>query len=141
MNDYIKVIGPSIWMIMGAIIIFLIGIIVWGVMGKVHTATKTIAFVKDGLAICYVDQDTVYDIDATDELRVGGELADIISVSTVPIQANGVYDAGILAEMGLSGLEMLYPVTARSTLPDGSYAAEVIVEQIHPMSFITGEDN
>ena len=139
MNDYIKVIGPSIWIVLGAVIVFLAGVIVWGAFGRLETAADSVAFVGDSLAVCYVDQQTAQDINDGSEIRIGGEATDIISVSTVPVQASGVYDAGALADMQLAGYEMLYAVTARSGLPDGSYTAKIIVEQIHPMSFVTGE--
>lgn len=138
MTDYIKVIGPGVWIVIVAVIVFLSGVIVWGVFGKLNTTDDTVAIVDEGLAVCYVDEETAKDIDKDSSILIGGELTDIVSVSTVPIEASEVYDAGTLADLGLTGHEMLYPVTARSNLSDGSYNTQVIVEQIHPMSFVTG---
>ncbi|MBQ7584332.1 MAG: hypothetical protein IJT24_06945 [Lachnospiraceae bacterium] len=138
MNDYVKVIGPGVWIVIAAVIILLSGVIVWGVFGRLETTDDTVSFVDGGLAVCYVDKETAEDIDRDSSIRIGGELTDIVSVSPVPIQASSVYDAGTLSDMGLTGHDMLYPVTARSNLPNGSYDTQVIVEQIHPMSFVTG---
>ena len=139
MNDYVKVIGPSVWIVLGAIIVFLLGVIIWGIFGRLETTDRTVAIVDDGLAVCYVPKDAADGIDRSSTLRIGGEDVDIISVSTVPVQASGVYDALTLEDLGYTGYEMIYPVTARSNLPDGSYSSELFIEQIHPMSFITGE--
>ena len=138
MNDYVKVIGPGVWIVIVAVIIFLSGVIIWGVFGKLETTDDTVAFVDEGLAVCYVEKETAEDIDSDSSIRIGGELTDIVSVSTVPIEASSVYDAGTLSDMGIEGHELLYPVTARSNLADGSYNTQIIVEQIHPMSFVTG---
>lgn len=35
LNDYIKVSSPSMWLIMGAIIILLLGVISWSILGTV----------------------------------------------------------------------------------------------------------
>ena len=35
LNDYIKVSSPSVWLIMAAIIILLLGVIAWSVLGSV----------------------------------------------------------------------------------------------------------
>ncbi|MBQ8955993.1 MAG: hypothetical protein IJ075_03395 [Lachnospiraceae bacterium] len=142
MNDYIRVIGPSVWVLLAAVIILLIGVIVWGVFGRLETTENTVAVVNNNVAICYVDKETVGEVDTKDDMRVGGQIAQIESVSTVaPVQASGVYDRQTLESLGLTGYEMLYPVTASTDLPDGSYTAELIVERIRPMSFITGDVN
>ena len=35
LNDYIKVSSPSVWLIMAAIIVLLLGVIAWSVLGTV----------------------------------------------------------------------------------------------------------
>ena len=37
MNDYIRVANPSVWMILAAIIVLLIGVCVWGMYGQLDT--------------------------------------------------------------------------------------------------------
>ncbi len=138
MNDYVKVIGPGVWIVLVAVIIFLSGVIVWGVFGRLETTYDTSSHVDEGMAVCYVDKETAEDIDSDSSILIGGERTDIETVSNVPIQASSVYEAGTLDDLGIDGHEMLYPVTARSNLPDGTYSTQVIVEQIHPMSFVTG---
>ena len=138
MNDYIKVIGPGLWRVLGAVIVFLVGVIIWGVYGRLETGVDSVAFVNDGLAVSYVEKDIADDLREGSVINVGGVLSDVISVSSAPVQASAVYDQATDTALGYSGYEMLYAITSRSDLPDGSYNAQIIVEQIHPMSFITG---
>ncbi|MCR5626865.1 MAG: hypothetical protein K6F99_06070 [Lachnospiraceae bacterium] len=35
LNDYIRVSSPSVWLIMGAIIVLLLGLLIWSVFGTV----------------------------------------------------------------------------------------------------------
>ena len=122
-------------------IAFLIGVITWGIFGRLEVTANSVGFVNDGLAVCYVDGEDVDDIDVDKVIDVGGELTKVISVSTVPIQSSAVYDAETLSDLGLSGYEMMYAITAKSGLPDGSYNSHIVVERIHPMSFIIGDKN
>ena len=41
MNDYIRVANPSVWMILAAIIVLLIGVCVWGMYGQLDTKLQT----------------------------------------------------------------------------------------------------
>jgi len=36
LNDYIRVTSPSVWLVLLALVILLIGILAWGVLGKVE---------------------------------------------------------------------------------------------------------
>ncbi|MBO5551379.1 MAG: hypothetical protein J5966_05415 [Lachnospiraceae bacterium] len=140
MNDYIRVIGPSIWLVLIAVIVMLLGIIVWGVFGRLQTSAESVAFVEDKLAVCYVSKTIADEVDKEDDMLIGGQAAKIDSVSSVPVQASGVYDERTLEDLGMSGFEMIYAITATTDVPDGSYKAELIVEKIQPLSFITGDD-
>ena len=81
MNDYIKVIGPGIWIVLAGIIVFLTGIIIWGIFGRLETGVDSVAFVREGLAVCYVEDDTADDMKEGDEINIGGESTSVISIS------------------------------------------------------------
>ena len=36
LNDYIRVANPGVWLVLGAIILLLVGIVIWGVFGTVY---------------------------------------------------------------------------------------------------------
>ncbi len=56
MNDYIRVSNPSVWMILGAVIVLLIGVCVWGVFGRLDSTLQTGGVCKDGQLIIYVGE-------------------------------------------------------------------------------------
>ena len=41
MNDYIRVSNPSVWMLLAAVIVLLIGVCVWGAFGHLDTTVQT----------------------------------------------------------------------------------------------------
>ncbi len=52
LNDYIKVTTPSVWMILFATLILIIGTLFWGIFGKIQVNTDT--GVKEVAPISYV---------------------------------------------------------------------------------------
>lgn len=40
LNDYIHVTSPSIWMALGAIIVLLVGALVWATFGNIYTTVR-----------------------------------------------------------------------------------------------------
>ncbi len=52
LNDYIKVTRPSVWLILFATIILIIGTLVWTVFGKIQVNTET--GVKEVAPISYI---------------------------------------------------------------------------------------
>ena len=54
LNDYIRVTNPSVWMIMCAVILLLIGVCVWGVFGHLDTTITVCAGTEKDQTLCYV---------------------------------------------------------------------------------------
>ncbi|MCR5211979.1 MAG: hypothetical protein K6C41_05455 [Lachnospiraceae bacterium] len=52
LNDYIKVTRPSVWLILFATIILIVGTLVWAVFGKIQVNTET--GVKEVAPISYI---------------------------------------------------------------------------------------
>ena len=52
LNDYIKVTRPSVWLILFAMIILIVGTLVWAVFGKIQVNTET--GVKEVAPISYI---------------------------------------------------------------------------------------
>ncbi len=52
LNDYIKVTTPSVWIILAATLILIIGVLVWAVFGKIRVNTES--GIKEVAPISYV---------------------------------------------------------------------------------------
>ena len=40
LNDYIQVTTPSVWIMLVAVIILLVGMLIWGIFGEIHVNTE-----------------------------------------------------------------------------------------------------
>ena len=41
LNDYLRVTSPGVWLVLAAVIALLIGAVLWGVFGRIHTEVAT----------------------------------------------------------------------------------------------------
>ncbi|MCR5747991.1 MAG: hypothetical protein K6G03_09810 [Lachnospiraceae bacterium] len=135
-TDYIRVVGLNVWVVLIAVIVLLIGVVVWGYFGRLETVHNSIAIVDDQLAVCYVPADTVGEIDEDSNICIGEKEGNIISVSSEPVHAGEVYNKTQLSQLNFGEKEILYAVSADINLADGNYDAQIIVERIHPMDFV-----
>ena len=58
MNDYIRVSNPSVWMLLAAVIVLLIGVCVWGAFGHLDTVVQTGGVCEDGRLSVYLSEST-----------------------------------------------------------------------------------
>ncbi len=136
LNDYVCVSNPSVWMILAAVIVLLIGVCVWGVFGKLDTKISTAGVSQNGIFICFVAEENAAKIKPGMELNVDGNVLSVSEISAKPISVNADMDEYLLYLGGFSEGEWLYEVTADSTLTDGTYKAEIVTESVSPMSFV-----
>ena len=64
LNEYIRVSNPGIWMVLAAIIVLLVGAIVWGVVGTLDTTLSTVAIAENGEVTIYVKEEDVASIES-----------------------------------------------------------------------------
>ena len=113
LNDYIRVSKPGVWLLVAAIILLLIGACIWGLLGHVDTVVPARATVTDGLAVCElsaVPPDVL-------SVKIGDETCEIMNFSLTEDEASCV-------------------ITAKTSLPDGTYDAEITTESIKPFSLV-----
>lgn len=115
LNDYLRVSNPGVWLLLAAVIVLLVGAVIWGVFGRIDTVVTAQVTVENGNAVCTAG--------ASDTGRI------LPGMKVCVEKINGV--VGDAAADGGFSLELA------SVLPDGSYTAEITVESISPMSFVT----
>ncbi|MGN0996048.1 MAG: hypothetical protein ACI4PG_03995 [Candidatus Ventricola sp.] len=135
LNEYIRVASPGVWLILGAIILLLIGVIVWGVFGTIPSSVRTGAQAEGGRAFCYIRAENAAEVQAGMAVSVGGVQGTVTAVSAQPVRLEE--SPYLLSLSGLAPDEFCYVAEAEVPgLADGMYPAEITVETIHPISFV-----
>ena len=114
LTDYLRVTNPGIWVILVAVILLLAGLFAWSMVGTLETKAEVRVLVSDHTAqVIALGPETLAE---GMPLRVGGQ--DFI------IACTGADEYGRLTG------------TAEVSLPDGTYDGWVVVEAVHPISFL-----
>ena len=56
MNDYLQVTSPGVWLVLAAVIVFLIGVCIWGVFGHIDSTIKAAVIATGEDTVCLVPQ-------------------------------------------------------------------------------------
>lgn len=136
LNDYIRVTNPAIWTILAAVIILLVGFIVWGMIGTLETKVNVAAVSDGGSVTLYVSEAEMANVARNNTVRIGDEEYAIFAIAGEPIAVDDSFTAYTLHIGGLSVGQWVYPVTVNAQLPDGVYAADIITDSVSPISFL-----
>lgn len=136
LGDYIRVSNPSVWMALAAVIVLLVGVCVWGILGKLETTVSAPVTVKDGQAVCYVRESDVASIKTGLTVRVNDAECAVTAVADSPVQITEDFDAYALYLGGFAVGDWVYAVTTDVSLADGTYKAEIVTDSVSPISFV-----
>ena len=136
LNAYIRVSTPSVWMLLGAIVILLVGICVWGVFGRMDTKLSVVAVSENGTITAYIREADISDVDPDDEVIVGDAVVSIADIKTSPVIVDDSFTDYMLHVGGLQAGEWVYAVTLDGEFTDGVHSADIVTDSVSPMSFV-----
>lgn len=136
LNDYIRVAKPGILVTLSAVIILLIGFIVWGVVGTLETKVDTVAVSDSDEIICYIKETEISDIEQGDAVHIGDYEYTVTEILSEPIAVDESFSDYALHIGDLKAGEWVYSVKLNGSLPDGVYAASIVADSISPISFL-----
>lgn len=136
LNDYVRVSNPGVWMVLAAVIVLLAGVCVWGIFGHLDTKTATAGMCENGVFTCYVTEEKARQIKPGMAVTIDGTDFIVSGIGKDPVAVSAEMDDYLLYLGGFSEGEWLYEITADTSLPDGAYKAEIVLESVSPMSFI-----
>lgn len=116
LNDYVHVTNPGVWLLLAAVIVLLVGAVIWGTFGRIESTKAVAVSVEDGTV-----SGTVHGAEIKNGmlLRVEGTEYEMASVD---------FDS--------AAGRFRCTLPAGTELPDGAYSAEIVLETLRPVSFI-----
>ena len=142
LNRYIRLTSVSLWLVLGAVLVFVVGLVVWGCLGKMRVTVEGVAVADRQGVVLYVPAEQLSRIKEDSGLEIAsvsavfGEIPD----ASEAVPAGDVLDEYQRSLAGLDGAEKVVSKSVDVTVPEGSYKAEVILEEIRPISFLFGGD-
>lgn len=137
LNSYIKVTNPGVWIILITIIVFLCGVCIWGFFGKLETKLSTVCIVNDNTTTCYIKDDNISKISLDKRIYIEDKEYQITSISKDPISVtDDKFNEYALYVGNLTIGEWVYEVDLNTTLVEGVYKAQIVVDSVSPFYFI-----
>lgn len=139
LNQYIRLSNPGVWILLIAIVVLLIGVCAWGYFGKIDTKISTVAISGDYSSYVYIKEADLRKVK-------NGMVVEIVNnenkYEIVQIEKNPEKVTEELSEyarhLGNFQIgEWVYKCRLNKNLKEGTYGANIVVESIAPMVFVT----
>lgn len=137
LNDYIKVATPGMWLILLAIVIFLVGMIVWGAVGTLETTVHgAVVFDGENSAI-YVSEESAAKVSPGQTLRADGMEFTVGEKLGEPIELDPESDSYLIHAGGFEDGEWVYRIAIESAgEKNGTFGCEIVTDSVSPLSFV-----
>ncbi len=138
LNEYIRVTNPGVWLVLAAIVVLLVGVLIWSIWGAVETTVDTGLVVDGDTAVCYVSAEDAAELKAGMSVSAEDMTGSITNVIATPVQVDDSFNDYVLYLTGFAKGDFCYAAEVDiSGMADGVYAAVVTVDSTHPISFVT----
>lgn len=117
LNDYLRVTNPSVWVVLTAVVLILLGMLVWGAFAYIDSSVTGSAVVEKGVMTVYFEDETMAkNVKAGMNVAVGSTSSPILSVGRAA-------DGRLFAQ-------------AETSLADGAYQAKVSYRQTQVLQLL-----
>lgn len=139
LNQYIRLSNPGVWILLLAIVVLLVGVCIWGYFGKIDTKIKTVVVSDNYTSYLYVKEEDMAKIKngMFVELNNSENIYEIADIEETPEKVTDDMDeyARHLGDFQVG--EWVYKCRLNKSVKEGTYSANVVIESIAPMTFIT----
>lgn len=136
LTEYIKVSNPAVWMLLIAVVILLVGVCVWGVMGRLDTKLSVCAISDGEHVVCYVSENDIEAVQSGMLVEINGTEYQLTKVESSAVRVDDNFSEYAMHVGNLQTGEWAYQIETDAVLDAGVYTANIIVDRVSPISFI-----
>ena len=139
LNQYIRLSNPGVWILLLAIVVLLVGVCIWGYFGKIDTKIKTVVISDNYTSYLYVKEEDMAKIKngMQVELNNNENIFEIADIEETPEKVTDDMDEYARHLGNFQVGEWVYKCRLNKNVKEGTYSANVVIESIAPMTFIT----
>ena len=136
LNDYLKVTSPGIWLVLAGIVLFLIGVCIWGIFGHIDSTMDTAVISQDGNVDCLVPKEAVSSILENPSVEID-DIDYALKPSTLePEIISEDTDIYVILTGNLEVGQVVYRIPVEAILEEGTYSGKVVTEKLTPISLL-----
>lgn len=142
LNEYIRVARPSVWLMLGAIIVFLVSFLIWGIFGRMDTSFHAAGYADNGVLSCYLREAEYNQLTSDTRIQAGSyDLGTFngqgLLESETAIRNRYVNNINFLTALALNDGEWRYQVDIPATaISDGATEVTFITESTNFLAFV-----
>ena len=139
LNQYIRLSNPGVWILLLAIVVLLVGVCIWGYFGKIDTKIKTVVVSDNNTSYLYIKEEDIAKINngMQVELNNNENIFEIADVGETPEKVTEDMNEYARHLGNFQVGEWVYKCRLNKNVKEGTYSANVVIESIAPMTFIT----
>ena len=137
LNDYLRVTSPGVWLVLSAVIVLLIGAVLWGIFGCINTTLPVAVSSAEGQCVCVVPYEALERVMGIDTVSVDGQdyaLRHDQDIRTLIVSEETSPYIRVASGLSIGDVAVAIPVDA--PLADGIYTGTVITESLQPISLL-----
>jgi len=136
LDAFLRVTNPSMWIAFAAIVVLLIGGLVWSFTGTIESKVNAVIVSNDKGTTCYVSEKNVADLKEGMTVRVGTETYKLTGGSPNALLTSITLSDYAMQLGGFQDGEYVYALTLDKNLEPGNYKCEIVLETMHPIDFL-----
>ena len=92
LDRYVRVTSPSVWVVLGAVIALVLGLLAWGIFGSVDTTVSATAVNTMNGTLCFLQPDQAARVKEGDSAYIDGQNLTVASVTDYPLSREELAD-------------------------------------------------
>ncbi len=136
LNDYLEVTSPGVWIVLAAVIVFLLGAACWGVLGSIDATAAAAVVSEQGEAFCLVPQEALESVISDRTVTIEGTDYELAPSALSPEAVTEETNIYWMLAGNLAYGDIVYRIPLAGTIEEGVYAGTVVTERLTPISLL-----
>lgn len=136
LDIYLRVTSPGVRALLGTIIVLLIGVIIWGMFGRLETHVPAAVVVDGSEKVCLVPEAALRSVVDHPSVTVDGTALTLAPDILEPVVITEDTNVYILLAGELSFGDVVYEIPLADDLEEGIYKGTITTETISPASLL-----
>lgn len=141
LNDYIRVTSPGVWLMLGAVLVFLVCACIWAAAGTLDITVETKGLADGKLLYCYLDEEDIQYVQEGMTVHTDAGEGSVKSISEIPddyeTMARRLGGESMVHALHIQDGEWRYLVEiSREEASEGLTDVSIVTDQVSPISYM-----
>ena len=136
MNDYLQVTSPGVWLVLASVIVFLIGVCIWGIFGHIESTTKAAVISTGDKVVCLVPENALASVVENRSIQIDETNYELVPESLEPEVITDNTNVYWILAGDLHAGDIIYKIPLAQNMPEGVYSGTIVTETLTPFSLL-----